>query len=171
MIRFKSSTIYLWFIAKKKLHCEPNLISVAWSCGNQVHENMISRAYIRAWFEWVHAISIKIWVIFLFHCGIILWKLENNFFIEYWAVEIQHFDNRFQLFWTSKQSKYHRKIVRSFSVSLLSFNFTVSTRRIVRDSAVTMCVFSACIQTAFLKLHRPVMSAVASISKEKPLRS
>ena len=64
MIRFKSSTIYLWFIAKK-LHCEPNLISVAWSCGNQVHENMISRAYIRAWFEWVHAISIKMWVISL----------------------------------------------------------------------------------------------------------
>ena len=23
-----------------------------------------------------------------------LWKLENNFFIEYWAVEIQHFDNK-----------------------------------------------------------------------------
>ena len=56
---------FTYDLLQKKLHCEPNLISVAWSCGNQVHENMISRAYIRAWFEWVHAISIKMRVISL----------------------------------------------------------------------------------------------------------
>ena len=86
---------FTYDLLQKKLHCEPNLISVAWSCGNQVHENMISRAYIRAWFEWVHAISIKMWVISLWQFSKILsqmlvlkeWKKNSDLWVGSSAID------------------------------------------------------------------------------------